>query len=213
MLLRHGRTADNLAGRTQGQLDTPLDAVGRRQAELAAPAVAALGPSLLLTSDLSRARATAAPLAAVTRLEARPDPRLRELDLGAWQGLTVEEARDRFPEEHDAWRSGADVSRGGGETYRQAGERAVAALEQGLRDVPPGGVLVAVTHGGTARGALCLLLDVAAEQWWRLGALDNTGWTVLVEHRNGWRLERHNAGVGAYEGAPAGGTPAEPVRY
>ena len=144
------------------------------------------------------------------------DPRLRELDLGSWQGLTGEQARERFPEEHAAWVAGRDVPRGGGETYAEAGARAVAAVLAGLERVPPHGALVAVTHGGTARGALCLLLEVDPGQWWRYQALDNTCSSVLVEHRNGWRLEAHGVGPAALGAAPAavGIAPdAEPVRY
>lgn len=79
LLLRHGRTAWNAARRFQGQLDPPLDEVGIAQSEAVAPVLAALGPVALLTSDLQRAVATAAPLAAATGLTARVDPRLREI--------------------------------------------------------------------------------------------------------------------------------------
>lgn len=112
LLLRHGRTAWNAARRFQGQLDPPLDEVGIAQSEAVAPVVAALGPVALLTSDLQRAVATAAPLAAATGLTARVDPRLREIALGAWQGMTSDEAAVAFPAEHVAWVDGRDVRRG-----------------------------------------------------------------------------------------------------
>ncbi len=216
VLLRHGRTADNASGRIQGQLDTPLDDVGRAQAVAVAPFLAALGPALLLSSDLSRARNTAEPLAAATGLGLRLDARLRELDLGGWQGLTGEQARERFPQEHADWVAGRDVPRGGGESYAQAGARAVACLLEALDDVPASGSLVAVTHGGTAKGALCLLLDVDPAHWWRYQALDNTCSSVLVEHRNGWRLEAHGVGpaaVGAAAPTVGNAPDVEPVRY
>lgn len=154
------------------------------------------------------------------------DPRLRELHLGAWQGLTSEQARERFPDEHAAWRAGADIPRGGGETYGQAGERAAAAVACHMDAVPAGGTLVAVTHGGTARAALGVLLGLPAAAWPRLAPLGNTCWSVLVEGDVGWRLERHNTGVGPLVGPatgahdlgsrPVGGTSespdVEPVR-
>ena len=154
------------------------------------------------------------------------DPRLRELHLGAWQGLTSEQARERFPDEHAAWRTGRDVPRGGGETYAQAGERAAASVADHLAAVPAGETLVAVTHGGTARAAMGLLLGLPPVAWARLAPLGNTCWTVLVEGDVGWRLERHNAGLGPLVGAatgahdlgsrPVGGTTespdVEPVR-
>ena len=203
MLLRHGRTADNHGGRIQGQLDTPLDEVGRRQAAATAPLLAAAAPGVLLSSDLSRARDTALVLAERAGLVPVLDPRLRELHLGTWQGLTSQEARDAHPDEHAAWRAGRDVPRGGGETYQQAGTRAVACLQEHLGAVEAGGSLIAVTHGGTARAVIGLLLDLPAPCWGRLVALGNARWSVLVEGAAGWRLEQHNTGADA--GAATGG--------
>ena len=131
----------------QGQLDTPLDDVGRGQAEAVAPVLATLASAVLLTSDLSRARATVAPLERATGTTATPDARLRELDLGAWQGLTAPVALDLFPDEHAAWRAGIDVRRGGGEHVGGgAGPQQVAAEQQ------VGG------RGGDVRGGVGRLL-------------------------------------------------------
>ena len=177
--------------------------------------MAALKPVVLLTSDLARARDTAAAVGAAAGLAPVEDARLRELDLGRWQGLTSDEARERYPEEHAAWRRGEDTPRGGGETYRQAGERAAAAV---LEHLPTAGTLVAVTHGGTARATLAVLLELPDDVWGRLAPLGNTCWSVLVEGHIGWRLEQHNVGAGTVTGGhDIGGsatrTPdVEPVR-
>ena len=218
VLLRHGRTGDNAAGRIQGQLDTPLDDTGQAQAAAVAPLLAAGQPSLVVSSDLVRALDTAAPLAAQVGVELQVDARLRELHLGAWQGLTTEEARERFPDEHDAWRSGRDVPRGGGETYRQAGDRAAQCVREALPQVPAGGVLVAVTHGGTARAAIGALLEADPTAWWQFAPLGNCCWSVLAEHPRGWRLERHGVGPDALTdpaswGAGGARPHAVPVRY
>jgi probable phosphoglycerate mutase len=201
VLLRHGRTAHNADGVIQGQLDTPLDEAGLRQADAVAAVFAAAPPAALLSSDLSRAAATAAPLERATGCRAVLDPRLRELFLGGWQGLSSEEARRRYPQEWEHWREGVDVPRGGGETYRQAGERAAACV---LEHLPAAGTLLAVTHGGTARAALGALLGLDQPSWGRLAPLGNTCWSTLVEAPWGWRLERHNAGLGPLLG-PADG--------
>ena len=179
----------------QGQLDIALDEVAREQAHAVAGVLAQAAPVAVLTSDLSRALETARPLAVASGVDLTPDRRLRELDLGTWQGLTAAQAQERYPGEYAAWRAGADVSRGGGETYRDAGERAAACLREALSAVPAGETLVAVTHGGTARAALGVLLELPDVTWGRLVALDNACWSVLVESSRGWRLERHGAGV------------------
>ena len=57
------------------------------------------------------------------------------------------------------------------------------------------GLVIAVTHGGTARSTIGVLLDLDPASWWRMGPLGNCRWSVLVEGDNGWRLVEHNAGV------------------
>src|ERR1035437_598375 len=76
LLWRHGQTQWNVEGRFQGQSDIPLDAVGHQQAERAARLLAALRPDVIISSDLGRALATAAPLARLTGLtQRRPNER------------------------------------------------------------------------------------------------------------------------------------------
>ncbi|MDP2775387.1 MAG: histidine phosphatase family protein, partial [Nocardioides sp.] len=106
VLLRHGRTAFNHALRVQGQLDVELDEVGREQALVAAEALAKLGPTLLWSSDLLRARATAAALAEATGLSPTYDARLREFHLGERQGLTHDEYSTLDPVEFEQFRKG-----------------------------------------------------------------------------------------------------------
>ena len=170
--------------------------------------LAAEGPVAVLASDSARASATAAPLATACGLEPRLDARLREIDLGAWSGLSRDEAEARFPEEFDAWVRGEDVARGGGETYRDVAARATAAIGEALPAVGPGGLLVAVTHGGTARAAIGSLLGLDAASWWRLAPLGNTCWATLVEAPSGWRLAEHGARVRELPAVPQPGGPA-----
>lgn len=189
--------------------------MGQAQAQAVAPLVARAEPAVLLSSDLARATATAAPIAARTGLPVRTDPRLREVFLGEWQGLTLAQARERFPREYVPWSAGQDVRRGGGETYTEVGARAVQCLTEVLEEVPDGGVVLAVTHGGTARGVICTLLGLPPAHWWGISALGNTCWSVLVERHAGWRLERHGVGGDTLfdPGAPPAPAPdAEPVR-
>ena len=59
IVLRHGETDHNAARIWQGHLDTPLSELGLRQADAVGPALAALSPSRIVSSDLTRARLTA----------------------------------------------------------------------------------------------------------------------------------------------------------
>jgi probable phosphoglycerate mutase len=194
LLLRHGRTEWNASGRFQGQLDSALDGIGRAQAEAAAVAVATMQPDAIVSSDLSRTMDTARAVSLSTGLQVAPDKRLREIDLGSWQGLTRAEARSRFPDEYAAWQAGSDARRGDGETYAEVGARAVACIEEWLSQLGPGATLVAVTHGGTARATIGTLLGFDPDLYWRLAPLGNCRWSLLTDIGRGWRLEEHNAG-------------------
>ena len=195
VLWRHGQTEWNMAGRLQGQTDVPLDAVGREQAQTMARLLAALQPSTIVSSDLSRAAETAQALADIVRLDVVLDEGLRETYVGSWQGLTDAEIKERFPEEYAAWRKDHyHQRRGGGEIEAEVADRAVAAIERALRLVPDRGTLVIVTHGGTARVTIARLLGLPEHLTGVLGGLSNCSWSVLGEGHRGWRLLEHNAG-------------------
>lgn len=195
VLWRHGQTEWNMEGRLQGQTDVPLDGVGREQAQTAARLLAGLEPSAIVSSDLSRAVATAQALADRVNLDVALDKGLRETFVGTWQGLTDAEIRKHFPDEYAEWRKDhAHQRRGGGEIEAEVADRAVAAIERALSAVPDRGTLVVVTHGGTARVAIGKLLGLPEQYSGVLGGLSNCSWSVLGEGHRGWRLLEHNAG-------------------
>jgi probable phosphoglycerate mutase len=195
VLWRHGRTRWNVDGRFQGQLDSELEAAGLVDIGLAAQVLAALPPARLLTSSAGRARSSAAYLEKESGLETSVHPELQEIHLGTWEGLGRDEVIARFPDEYAAWVRGDDVRRGGGETYAEVAARASELLLASLAAAGPGEVVVAVTHGGTARAIMGRLLDLPLESWWRLAPLGNARWSVLLEGERGFRLAEHNAGV------------------
>lgn len=78
VLWRHGQTDWNIENRFQGHSDIPLNSVGHRQAERAAPLLLSLKPSKIVSSDLIRAQQTAAALATLSNLAVSIDAGLRE---------------------------------------------------------------------------------------------------------------------------------------
>ena len=97
VLVRHGRTSAHAGPRYLGRTDLGLDACGERQAvDLAAWATRQAYTSLVCSS-MGRARATAAPIAALTGLPIRVDERLVELDFGVAEGRTLAELRVEDP--------------------------------------------------------------------------------------------------------------------
>jgi broad specificity phosphatase PhoE len=155
LLARHGETDDNREPiRAQGFRDTPLNDTGRRQAAELADRLSSEELSSLWSSDLSRARDTAAIVGARISLTPRLDARLREASRGRWEGRRFIDIAREEPEAYAAWRrAGAEFRFPGGESLREQQDRVLAAL----RDIRGTGELPAlvVCHGGSIRVALC----------------------------------------------------------
>jgi broad specificity phosphatase PhoE len=151
LLIRHAESTWNAAGRWQGQADPPLSERGRRQAAGLARDLAGERVDCLVASDLARARETAAILAETWGLRLRLDPSLRELDVGAWTGLTRVEIRAREAEALSRFESGVpDARPGGGESRRELRRRVRAAVA-GIAATHVGQRVALVTHLGAVR--------------------------------------------------------------
>jgi probable phosphoglycerate mutase len=188
VLWRHGQTVWNVERRFQGQSDIPLDATGQAQAERAARLLAALRPDMIVSSDLTRAASTAAPLARLTGLEVALDKELRERHGGCWEGLTDAEIRERYPAEHAAW------APPDGEPSAVVAERVSGALHRIAATVGEG-LAVVVSHGAALRLGMSRMLGMPEELFGALGPLSNCSWSVLGRRRDRWRLLEHNAGT------------------
>ena len=198
VLLRHGRTAWNHARRVQGQQDAELDETGHAQALAVAPVMAALQPTLLWASDLSRARDTALAVAAATGLEPTYDARLREFALGEREGLTHDEYAAADAEEYAAFRRGHLDSARGSEPTPAVRQRMRAVLGELLAALGPEETGVAVSHGAAVRVATGAMLGWPDEQFHSLRGLDNCGWVVLEDHPevDGLHLAAYNRTAG-----------------
>ena len=193
MLWRHGQTVWNAEHRFQGQSDIPLDETGQAQAERAARLLASLRPDLIVSSDLTRAAATAAALARLTGLEVTLDKDLRERHGGRWEGLTDTEIRTRYPVEHANW------TPPDGEPSPVVAERVAGALHRIAEAIAePGmatGLAVVVSHGAALRLGMSRLLGMPEDLFGVLGPLSNCSWSVLGRRHGRWRLVEHNAGT------------------
>jgi len=155
LLARHGQTDDNLEPlRVQGFRDTPLNEIGRGQAQQLAERAAGIGLASLWCSDLSRAAETAAIVGEHVGLEPRPDRRLREGFRGEWEGRLFREVARDDPEGYAGWLlAGAGWRFPGGESLQEHADRVWEALEE-IRARGPLPALV-VCHRGSIRTVLC----------------------------------------------------------
>jgi broad specificity phosphatase PhoE len=189
LLLRHGRTAWNAVRRAQGHADVELDATGHGQAVRVARQLAMLTPAAIWSSDLLRARRTAEYLAAETGLPVKYDARLREIDVGQRQGLTLDEFSQRFPQEYAAWTGGLDVPAvPGAEVAADVVARVVPTLRECLGSLAPGETGVVVGHGASMKIGMVALLGWPADLSATLRSVDNCAWVTVEETEPGGRL-------------------------
>lgn len=167
-LVRHGETEWNRERRIQGQVDVPLNERGRLQADGLAARLAREPLAAVYSSDLSRALETAQAIALPHGLPVAPEPSLRELRFGAWEGLHEEEIQAGYPEEYRAWRSDSVRHRPpGGETILELYAR-VTAVYHRIREKHLGQSVVVVAHGGPIRALVLHVLGAPILSYPRL---------------------------------------------
>ena len=152
-LIRHAETAANVHGGWQGHSDSELSDRGHAQLVKFAARFKPDAPSLLITSDLGRAIATADALGS-----AEPDPRWREFHFGEWEGLRSDEIEQRFPGGLVALRSGDDFRPEGGESQSEFAARIQEALAAVVHRLDDGDEAMVVTHGGLIHSLIALVL-------------------------------------------------------
>ncbi|MCH9677827.1 MAG: histidine phosphatase family protein [Candidatus Nanopelagicales bacterium] len=194
---RHGRTEWNAQRRFQGQTDIPLDEVGLEQASDAARLLVGVRPTRIISSDLSRAASTASALAELVNLDVRTFAGLRETNAGTWEGQTREALIANHGDELAAWAAGSNLRPGGGETRTEVAQRVINVINDELTTISERETLVVVTHGGSARAAIAMMMELPPEHWAALGVLSNCAWSVLSEKDSqfgpAWRLQEYNA--------------------
>jgi broad specificity phosphatase PhoE len=170
--LRHGQTDYNASQRIQGDLDIPINATGRAQAQRNGGLLNELAGDKerfdFVASPLLRARQTMEIVRAAVGLPVhgyRTDPRLKEISFGAWAGLTWPEILERDPElyarrQADRW----NVAAPGGQSYRDVYQGVVDWLSEIKSDT------IAVAHYGTLRCLRGHLLKLSPQDLLHLDA-------------------------------------------
>ena len=172
IIIRHGETEWNQTGRFQGHSDVPLSETGRAQAEALGRNLAIDHVDAIYASDLTRAIETAAPLAARFSLTVTPDPLLRELNFGAWEGRSFSDVNAENPNAMKQFYNDpecADIP--DSEPFpdfqkRVAGRiREIAELHRGKR-------IVIVSHGASIRILLADILAMPIRSIWHISQLN-----------------------------------------
>jgi probable phosphoglycerate mutase len=167
ILVRHGDTAYSGEQRFCGSTDVPLTQLGEQQAAALAARSSTFGDvAAIVSSPLQRARRTAELIADALDLPVGVDGQLAELDFGAWEGLTVDEAQAQDPDAFARWISSPDAAPPGGEPfaaarrYRRARDAVIAAQ--------PGRTSVVVSHVTPIKTIVRLALDAPLAALFRM---------------------------------------------
>lgn len=166
-LLRHGEIEVGEPKRFIGQIDLPLTKVGIEQAYRWRQQWSDITFAEIWCSDLERSRKTAEIMEDRFQCPMRITKELREIDLGEWDGLTVDFIKSRFSEKWDArGRDMATYRPPGGESFADLSARVVPFIEEVARKAE-GNILI-TTHSGVNRVLLCHVLGMPLVNLFRL---------------------------------------------
>ena len=182
-LIRHGQTDGNVALRYYGHTDIMLNERGREQASGLAIRLSHEPLDRIYSSDLARAYETARIIARGHGLDVQRSRRLREIDLGDWEGLTFEEIKARDEELVRQWMVEFETHRmPNGESvaeFRSRVEYEIKNIIAKNRDQ----TVAIVTHGGVTRMVLCYLLGWDLSSFWHL--CQDTGCLNVIDLKSG----------------------------
>jgi phosphoserine phosphatase len=186
LLVRHGETDWNRAGKFQGQIDVPLNDNGRNQASLAAEFLKTIEIDFAFTSPMSRPKETAQIiLKDRSGITLNEDADLREIGHGLWEGKFEAEIKAEYPGELERWQSHPEsVQMPEGENLQDVWTRATAAWQKIIAQVgnqPQTGIVVA--HDATNKVLLCNLLGLSLADIWKIK--QGNGAVTVIDYPDG----------------------------
>lgn len=145
-IARHGQTEWNVARRMQGHQDSPLTQLGIKQAEWLGEALAGESIDVIYCSSSPRARSTAEIIRGSRDIAIIEQDAFKEINMGVWEGKSKDEVEETDPEQFfNFWNDPEHFAVAGGESFGEASDRAVGALEAIIQKNRGRGILI-VTH-------------------------------------------------------------------
>jgi probable phosphoglycerate mutase len=191
ILIRHGETVltpfKKFSG--DGPLNPELTDIGLDQAEKVANAVAALNPEVIIASPLRRTTQTAEAIARATSLPIVFEDAWIECSFGIWDGLSIDEVKEKYPADYQSWISSTGFAPPQGESYDNVAVRVDAALNQIAAEYPGQRVAV-VTHNGTIKSAAKVVIGGPAESIFHIDVSPCSITTVSIWPSDGLRALR-----------------------
>ena len=192
IIVRHAESEHNLHNKIQGHADSLLSKRGRRQAKLLGRRVKRLKIDKIYTSDLGRAYSTTLEIVRYKKIKVTRDPRLREILLGDWEGMTPEEVDTLYDKGYQKWlKKPSTCVIPKAENVTHFKKRVTERVRQIARQNRGKTVLI-VTHGGVITALLADWLGADFDHLLLNLAIDNTSLTVVDETDTKTRLRQIN---------------------
>lgn len=185
LLVRHGQTVWNIAGKFQGQTDVELTDDGQRQARMLADNFPVDRVDEIYCSDLKRAHDTAKAIGDKFGVAVIPSADFREINFGEWESLTYKEICAKWPENmDDFWKNPAKLTIPGGESFLQVQQRAMKKINEIIAaNEAKGGdrYIVLVAHGGINRSILSAFLGMPINNVWRISQYNTAVNSIRID--------------------------------
>lgn len=184
-ILRHGETEWNIEGRAQGSKESKLTAVGRKQAEEALAKIENVNFDIAFSSSLERAYQTAEILLSGKNVPIHQLDELKEIDMGAWEGMKYEDIERQYPNEHhNFWSKPSQFKPNGGESFRELEIRAAAIFDQ-ITTRHSGKTILLTSHAGFIKTLINSLLAKPTDEIWGKPFSSNLSHSVIERDVDG----------------------------
>jgi len=191
ILIRHGETAWNTADIFRGRVNIGLSEQGLKQAEKLGIYLGRKKIKAVYCSPLQRALETAEAVAGRQELIAQPVSGLNDLDFGVWEGVPVQEVKQKYRKIFDLWKERPDIAViPEGESLQDALKRSLDTLEAIVEENKEGTVAI-VTHRVITKILICALLGLDNSHFWNIEQ-DTCGVTTFLYTGRRYILVRHN---------------------
>jgi probable phosphoglycerate mutase len=159
-MVRHGETilTPDRKFSGVGGSNPPLTPAGWEQAAKVAAEIAKIKPDVLITSPMQRTLDTAEAISHATGLKPIEDEAWYECSFGDWDGLSLDEVKEKWPDEYTSWISSSAFTPPGGESYDDLAARIEPAFDA-LAEKYPGQKVVVVTHNGVIKQIASLVME------------------------------------------------------
>jgi broad specificity phosphatase PhoE len=188
-IVRHGETEFNVQKRMQGRIDSPLTQKGIDNANSLGKQLADIKFDKIYTSPSPRAHRTAELIKGERNIQIQTEDELREMNLAAWEGKSIEELELLYPEAYDIFFNSPQLFvLEGGETFKQVQDRAVGKINELISENDNCNILL-VTHSVVIKTITAYFGNYPMEKLWSPPFIQGTSVTLMISDKGHTHLE------------------------